>query len=58
MGGTTGRMESFANYMVDEIGFELPLGQQLKDIASLANRYAMYKVKERNKLKLPWLNFD
>lgn len=44
MGGTTNRMKSFAEYIMKEIGHELPTGCQLVDIAASANRYVMYKV--------------
>lgn len=46
MGGTTNRMQAFAEFMMKEIGYELPLGAQLVDITASANRYAMYKVRQ------------
>lgn len=44
MGGTTNRMKGFAEFIMKEIGHELPVGCQLQDIAASANRYVMYKV--------------
>ncbi|XP_070535985.1 uridine phosphorylase 1-like isoform X2 [Ptychodera flava] len=42
-GGSTHRMETFANYMLQELGMELPTGQSLSNICS-TDRYVMYKV--------------
>lgn len=44
MGGPQKRMESFAQYIMKEIGYELPTGTELTDIAKAGNRYSMYKV--------------
>lgn len=44
MGGPQKRMESFAQFIMKEIGYELPVGTELKDISQRGNRYSMYKV--------------
>ena len=44
MGGTPKRMEQFANYIMDEIGYKLPAGTTLLDISFQSYRYSMYKV--------------
>ncbi|MCL4144442.1 UNVERIFIED_CONTAM: hypothetical protein GTU68_059285 [Idotea baltica] len=44
MGGTPKRMESFANYIMDEIGYKLPAGATLLDISLESYRYSMFKV--------------
>lgn len=44
MGGTPKRMEGFAHYIMDEIGYKLPAGTQLQDISAFSYRYSMYKV--------------
>ncbi|XP_065218420.1 uridine phosphorylase 1-like [Planococcus citri] len=44
MGGTPKRMEKFAYYIMDEIGFKLPTGTCLQDISRFSYRYAMFKV--------------
>ncbi|XP_056640793.1 uridine phosphorylase 1 isoform X2 [Diorhabda carinulata] len=44
MGGTPKRMESFAEYIMKEIGHKLPTGTQLMDISQYSYRYSMYKV--------------
>lgn len=44
MGGTPKRMESFAEYIMSEIGHRLPTGTQLMDISQYSYRYSMYKV--------------
>ena len=44
MGGTPRRMEQFARFLMDEIGYELPTGAKLCDISQLSYRYSMYKV--------------
>ncbi|XP_031633808.1 uridine phosphorylase 1-like [Contarinia nasturtii] len=44
MGGTPKRMETFAHFIMDEIGYKLPTGTQLSDISAFSNRYSMYKV--------------
>lgn len=44
MGGTPRRMEQFAYYIANQIGYELPAGTILNDISKNSHRYAMYKV--------------
>ncbi|CAL4125468.1 unnamed protein product, partial [Meganyctiphanes norvegica] len=44
MGGTPKRMESFARYIQEQIGYKIPTGTQLRDISLLSYRYSMYKV--------------
>lgn len=44
MGGTPKRMETFAHFIMDEIGYKLPAGTQLQDISAFSYRYSMYKV--------------
>lgn len=44
MGGTPKRMENFAHFIMDEIGYKLPAGTQLQDISAYSYRYSMYKV--------------
>ncbi|KRF83442.1 uridine phosphorylase 1 isoform X1 [Drosophila virilis] len=44
MGGTPKRMENFAHFIMDEIGYKLPAGTQLQDISEFSYRYSMYKV--------------
>ncbi|KAG0717172.1 Uridine phosphorylase 1 [Chionoecetes opilio] len=44
MGGTPRRMEQFAYYIKDEIGYKLPSGTTLLDISYQSYRYCMYKV--------------
>lgn len=44
MGGTPKRMEKFAYYIMDEIGYKLPTGTCLQDISRFSYRYAMFKV--------------
>lgn len=44
MGGTPRRMEDFAHFIMDEIGYKLPPGTQLQDISQFSYRYSMYKV--------------
>lgn len=44
MGGTPKRMEQFAHYIMEEIGYRLPTGTALQDISRFSYRYAMYKV--------------
>lgn len=46
MGGTPKRMENFAHFIMDEIGYKLPAGTQLQDISAFSYRYSMYKVKQ------------
>lgn len=44
MGGTPQRMENFAHFLTEEIGFHLPAGLRLNDISALSCRYCLYKV--------------
>jgi hypothetical protein len=44
MGGTPKRMEIFAHFIMNEIGYKLPAGTALKDISEFSYRYSMYKV--------------
>lgn len=44
MGGTPKRMETFAHFIMEEIGYKLPAGTQLLDISQFSYRYSMYKV--------------
>ena len=44
VGGSPRRMEKFAQYMLQELGYQLPAGQALVDIAKATDRYALYKV--------------
>lgn len=44
MGGTPKRMEGFAHFIMDEIGYKLPAGTTLLDISYHSYRYSMYKV--------------
>jgi len=44
MGGTPQRMKSFAEFMLDKLGYLLPTGTSLNDISARSHRYAMYKV--------------
>ncbi|XP_063600974.1 uridine phosphorylase 1-like isoform X2 [Penaeus indicus] len=44
MGGTPKRMEGFAYYIMDEIGYKLPAGTTLLDISYQSYRYSMFKV--------------
>jgi len=44
MGGTPQRMHSFAEFMIREMGHQLPTGTCLQDISAKSYRYAMYKV--------------
>lgn len=44
MGGTPKRMEEFAQYIMDEIGYKLQPGTKLLDISLLSYRYSMFKV--------------
>lgn len=54
MGGTPKRMENFAHFIMDEIGYKLPAGTQLTDISQISYRYSMYKVSElfKNKIRI------
>ncbi len=44
MGGTPKRMEQFAYFVMNEIGYELQPGTILNDISKHSHRYAMFKV--------------
>lgn len=44
MGGTPKRMEQFAKYIMNEIGYKLPAGTTLHDISQYSYRYSMYKI--------------
>lgn len=44
MGGTPKRMENFAHFIMEEIGYKLPTGTTLMDISQYSYRYSMYKV--------------
>lgn len=44
MGGTPKRMETFAHFIKDEIGYKIPPGTQLQDISAFSYRYSLYKV--------------
>lgn len=44
MGGTPSRMKAFANFIIQEIEYELPVGSQLDDISAAGHRYSMYKI--------------
>lgn len=44
MGGTPKRVEQFAFYIMQEIGYKLPAGTTLLDISQYSYRYSMYKV--------------
>lgn len=44
MGGTPKRMETFAHFIVNEIGYKLQVGTKLEDISAFSYRYSMYKV--------------
>lgn len=44
MGGTPKRMEQFAYFIMDEIGYKLPTGTTLQDISQYSYRYSMFKV--------------
>lgn len=37
-------MESFAHFIMDEIGYKIPAGLKLEDISQYSYRYSMYKV--------------
>ena len=44
MGGQSKRMQRFANYMKDILGYKIPAGLALNDITQATDRYSMYKV--------------
>uniref|UniRef100_A0A8D9EKZ8 Uridine phosphorylase 2 n=2 Tax=Cacopsylla melanoneura TaxID=428564 RepID=A0A8D9EKZ8_9HEMI len=44
MSGTPKRCESFAHYIMKELGHKLPTGTRLQDICEYSYRYSMYKV--------------
>ena len=49
MGGTPHRMETFANYIMKEIGYQIPSGTALVDISKHSHRY--------NQIRLGWFFF-
>lgn len=57
MGGTPKRMENFAHFIMEEIGYKLPAGTQLQDISAFSYRYSMYKVRISIKSRsIEWRN--
>lgn len=58
MGGTPKRMENFAHFIMDEIGYKLPAGTQLQDISAFSYRYSMYKVSFRLISLTSWKIFN
>jgi len=44
MGGTPHRMEMFAQYLTQELGYKIPSGLCLNDISKSSHRYSMFKV--------------
>ncbi|XP_017053998.1 uridine phosphorylase 1 [Drosophila ficusphila] len=44
MGGTPGRMENFAYYVMQEIGLKINAATQLRDIAEAGKRFSLFKV--------------
>lgn len=56
MGGTPKRMETFAHFIMDEIGYKLPAGTQLQDISAFSYRYSMYKVSLKFDITQRFLN--
>ncbi|KAH8253184.1 hypothetical protein KR032_004040, partial [Drosophila birchii] len=44
MGGTKGRMEHLAYYIMQEIGLKINAATQLRDMAEAGNRFSMFKV--------------
>jgi len=44
VGGSPRRMERFAQFMLKELRYNLPAGQDLVNIAGATDRYALYKV--------------
>ncbi|KAF5292691.1 hypothetical protein FQA39_LY13903 [Lamprigera yunnana] len=44
MGGPSKRMEMFAKFIMNEIGYKFPIGATLLDITQESNRYSLYKV--------------
>lgn len=52
MGGTPKRMENFAHFIMDEIGYKLPAGTQLQDISAFSYRYSMYKVRPSRQISI------
>jgi hypothetical protein len=44
MGGTPFRMEKFAYYILQEIGFKICPGTMLHDLSAKSHRYALFKV--------------
>lgn len=44
VGGSVRRMEAVAQFMMRELGLQLPVGQRPVNIISDTDRYAMFKV--------------
>merc|ERR1719402_349901 len=44
MGGTPHRMEMFAHFLTQELGYKIPSGLCLNDISKNSHRYSMFKV--------------
>ncbi|XP_052841259.1 uridine phosphorylase 2 isoform X3 [Drosophila gunungcola] len=44
MGGTPGRMENFAYYLMQEIGLKINAATKLRDMAEAGKRFALFKV--------------
>ncbi|XP_017078783.1 uridine phosphorylase 1 [Drosophila eugracilis] len=44
MGGTPGRMENFAYYVMQEIGLKINAATKLRDMAEAGKRFSMFKV--------------
>lgn len=44
MGGSSRRMQKFANYMKTQLNIDLPTGCDLIDLAEKTNRYSIYKI--------------
>merc|ERR1719402_1363164 len=44
MGGTPHRMEMFAHFLTQELGYKIPSGLCLNDISKNSHRYSMFKL--------------
>jgi len=44
MGGTPGRMENFAYYVMQEIGLKINAATKLRDMAEAGKRFSLFKV--------------
>lgn len=44
MGGSAHRMGMFANYIMNFLGYKLPVGCKLEDMTFKAHRFSFYKV--------------